>query len=100
MENRLLIKKIIIVEGKRVGVYVFHFEPNKVFFINELNILKKYQNKGIGKSIIKEQLEENHNRGMMTLLTVFKTNNAIEFYKKMGFVVYDDRENHYILKHI
>ena len=39
---------------KKFGVYATHITENKDLFINEISILKEYQNKGIEKAILKE----------------------------------------------
>ncbi len=48
-------------------------------FINEISILKESQNKGIGKKILEEQLKENHEKGIRTILQVFKDKLAKKF---------------------
>ena len=57
-------------------------------FINEISILKKYQNKGIGRKILEEQLKENQKSGIRTILQVFKDNPAKKLYEQLGFKVY------------
>ena len=51
---------------------VTHFEKAFAKFINEISILKKYRNKGIGKKILEEQLEENYEKGIRTILRCLK----------------------------
>ncbi len=86
-------KKIILLDDKPIGVYVTHFTENGDLFINEISILKEYQNKGIGTNIISKQLKEN--KGTRTILQVFKNNPAKKLYEKLGFKVYNETETHY-----
>ncbi len=86
-------KKIILLDDKSIGVYVTHFTENGDLFINEISILKEYQNKGIGTNIISKQLKEN--KGTRTILQVFKNNPTKKLYEKLGFKVYNETETHY-----
>ena len=95
LEEHLAHKRIILIENKSVGVYVVHTTENGDLFINEISILKEYQNKGIGRKILKEQLKENHKKGIRTILQVFKENPAKRLYEKLGFKVYGETETHY-----
>lgn len=93
-------KRIILVDGKMIGVYAIHITDNGDLFINEISILKDYQNKGIGSKILKEQLLENHQKGIRTILQVFKDNPAKKLYEQLGFKVYGETETHYQMENI
>lgn len=80
---------------KKFGIYAIHITENKDLFINEISILKEYQNKGIGKSILENQLNENREKGIRTVLQVFKNNSAKELYEKLGFKIYGETFTHY-----
>ena len=71
-------------------MYVAHITEEGDCFINEISIVKEYQQKGIGRQILEEQLRENHQKGIRTVLQVFKENSAKEFYEKLGFKVYGE----------
>ena len=100
LEEHLAHKRIILIENKSVGVYVVHTTENGDLFINEISILKEYQNKGIGRKILKEQLKENHKKGIRTILQVFKENPAKRLYEKLGFKVYGETETHYQMENV
>lgn len=93
-------KRIIIVDGKPIGVYVVHITDDGDLFINEISILKEYQNKGIGRKILENQLEENRKKGIRTILQVFKDNPAKKLYESLGFTVYGETETHYQMENI
>lgn len=100
LEEHLAHKRIILVDSKKVGVYAVHITENGDLFINEISILKEYQNKGIGRKILEEQLKENRQKGIRTILQVFKDNPAKSLYEKLGFKVYGETETHYQMENM
>ena len=93
-------KRIIIVDGKPIGVYAVHITDDGDLFINEISILKEYQNKGIGRKILESQLKDNRKNGIRTILQVFKDNPAKKLYESLGFTVYGETETHYQMENI
>ena len=87
-------------DSKKVGVYAVHITENGDLFINEISILKEYQHKGIGRKILEEQLKENKQKGIRTILQVFKENPAKTLYEKLGFKVYGENETHYQMENV
>lgn len=100
LEEHLQHKRIILLNNKEVGVYTTHITEDGIFFINEISILKEYQNKGIGRKILEEQLKENQQKGIRTILQVFKDNPAKNLYEKLGFKVYGETETHYQMESV
>lgn len=100
LEEHLAHKRIILVNNKKVGVYAVHITENGDLFINEISILKEYQHKGIGRKILEEQLKENRQKGIRTILQVFKDNPAKSLYEKLGFKVYGETETHYQMENV
>ena len=100
LEEHLAHKRIILVDSKKVGVYAVHITEDGDFFINEISILKEYQNKGIGRKILEEQLKENRKKGIRTILQVFKDNRAKTLYEELGFKVYGENETHYQMENV
>lgn len=88
-------KKIILLDNRPIGIYVTHFTEDGDLFINEISILKEYQNKGIATKIISKQIKENKNKEIRTILQVFKNNPAKKLYERLGFRVYNETETHY-----
>ena len=95
LKNHLSHKKIIIIEGKKAGVYASHITENGDFFINEISLLKEYQGKSIGKRILEKQLKQNKEKKIRTILQVFKDNPAKRLYERLGFKIYGETETHY-----
>ena len=100
LKEHLPHKRIIMVDNKPVGVYAIHMTDDGDLFINEISILAEYQNKGIGRKILEEQLKENHKRGIRTILQVFKDNPAKKLYEQLGFKVYGETETHYQMENV
>lgn len=94
-QNQHYNRKIIEIYNQPIGIYISFNTENGDFFIAEISLLKKYQNKGIGTSILKKQIEENKIRGIRTILQVFKNNPAKELYERLGFKIYNETETHY-----
>ena len=63
-----------------------------------ISLYKKYRHKGIGTALMKEMLallaEAGYQRAS---LSVQKANYAVKLYEKVGFEVYDENENEYIM---
>lgn len=93
-------KHIIICNNESIGIYVFHITENGDCFINEISLLKEYQNNGIGRKILEEQLRQNHEKGIRTILQVFKDNPAKKLYERLGFKVYGETETHYQMESV
>lgn len=87
-------------DNKPVGIYVVHITENGDLFIDEISILKEYQNKGIGRKILEEQLKENQSKGIRTILQVFKDNPAKSLYEKLSLKVYGETETHYQMENL
>lgn len=95
LNEHLSHKRIIIINNKLVGVYAVHTTEKGDCFINEISLLREYQNRGIGRKILEEQLKENKEKGIRTILQVFKDNPAKKLYEQLGFKVYGETETHY-----
>jgi len=80
-------------ENKLIGFAGFSLtEPeNLVFKLHKLYVLPSEQGKGAGKKLIGETIKITRNRGGKTLeLNVNRRNPALEFYKKLGFEIYQE----------
>lgn len=95
LKEHLSHKHIILLNNKPIGVYAWHITDDGDCFINEISLLKDYQRRGIGTEILKEQLRENKNKKIRTILQVFKDNQAKKLYERLGFTVYGENETHY-----
>ncbi len=63
-----------------------------------ISLYKEYRNFGIGTRLMKTMLCELKDRGYnMTSLAVQKANYAVKMYKKVGFEIYDENDEEYIM---
>jgi N-acetylglutamate synthase-like GNAT family acetyltransferase len=86
--------QIIEVSNSTIGYLETHQYENFLFLSN-LMILKEFQGKGIGKSILEDLLKNNRN----IELEVLKVNSfAKRFYHRSGFVIIEETEDVYRMK--
>lgn len=100
LEEHLEHKRIIIYNNIEIGVFAYHITENGDYFINEINLLREYQNLGIGTYILENKLKENSEKNIRTILQVFKDNPAFNLYKRLGFNVFEETETHYRMEKI
>ena len=85
----------IVVDDKVVGCLLLTDKDDGTL-LDEIYLEEKYRNKGIGTNIIKEVINNND----IIYLWVYKENiQAISLYKKLGFVVIEETESRYYMKH-
>lgn len=97
LEKNIANKKNIVVDGNSAGVYATGYIDND-FFIEEINILKEYQNYKIGSRTLLKQMEDNAEIVIITKLIVLKNNPAKNLYERLGFKIYKEIEIHYYMK--
>ena len=95
LEEHLQNKHIIMYNDIPIGTYALNITENGDCLISEISLLKDYQRKGIGTQILQNQLNENQNKKIRTILQVFKDNPAKKLYEKLGFTIYNETETHY-----
>jgi len=83
--------KIISINNEDIGAYLIN-KYSDYFNLDMLLIVKRYQNKGIGRQIVEKikLLASKENKSLK--LSVIKTNPASNFYKHMGFQVAGEKE--------
>ena len=63
-----------------------------------ISLLKEYRNYGIGTVLMKKMLEKLKQQGYkQASLAVQKMNYAVRMYKKVGFEIYDENDEEYIM---
>ena len=77
---------IIQSRGEDVGAISVVRHPDFIQ-LNQLFILPRYQNKGIGTSLVRELASEAQQTGMPLRLRVLKNNPARRLYERLGFRV-------------
>ena len=91
-------KHIIELDNKKIGLLWYEEELNYIE-INQIFILRKYQNKGIGSKILVEIINSGKNKKKSIILGVLKSNiKAQKLYNKLGFIEYDQTDTEIKLK--
>lgn len=86
--------QVITLNEQDIGCLVKKTNSNEIF-IHEIQILPKYQNKGIGSMIITSIIEESEKLNIPVKLEVLKSNSkAIQLYRRMNFYKYGENESH------
>jgi len=90
--------KIIQDINKEIGIVVVIHRQKDIFF-ESISIIPGYQKQGLGTKIIKNIIDEAKKKQMPIVLQVLKTNHkAKKLYERLGFKVYDDKNEHFYLK--
>lgn len=85
--------KIITVGETKCGCFLLRDYEDGVL-LDEIFLIPEYREWGIGMHIINDILSKNK----ITYICVYKNNTrAIKLYKKLGFVIYNDRDKWYDL---
>ncbi len=90
-ENAFIIK----VDNERIG-YLSLLRKKDEVEVENLLLLPKFQNKGLGRGIIKNLIEECRKEEKKLVLKTFKANKrANKFYRKLGFDLIEENEDYY-----
>ena len=91
-------KYIIELDNKKIGLLWYEEEIDYIE-INQIFILSKYQNKGIGSKILIEIINTGKSKKKSIILGVLKSNiKAQKLYNKLSFMEYDQTETEIKLK--
>lgn len=85
--------KIISINNRKSGVFLIRDYEDGVL-LDEIYLMPKYRNLGIGSNIIKSEIIK-HNK---VYLWVYKENSkAVDLYKRLGFDVYEDKGERFLM---
>lgn len=79
------------VDNKNVGVLASKKRDN-ILELTSLYILVEYQHCGIGKKLVEKLIQDNPNDNIILEVATYNEN-AINFYKKLGFIETGKKEN-------
>ena len=81
--------ELIIKDGKEIGwISVINLQDS--IKIEEIYVIPKYQNQGIGSYLVKKILMDAESRKLHVQLRVFKINPAVKLYERLGFKICDE----------
>ncbi len=86
--------QVVQLGGLDVGVVSIVEQPDRVF-IGGIEILPKYQNRGIGTAILRGALDRARRLGKPVALQVLKVNPARALYERLGFTVRGETATHW-----
>lgn len=69
-------------------------ETEEEIRLNEINLLRRFQRKGIGSEIIRKIQRNADAQGKRVWLQVLKVNPAVRLYERLGFRVYSETDTH------
>lgn len=87
-------RQIIRFEGVDVGLLSVE-ERDDALFLGSIEILPRYQGRGIGTTLIRQLQRRAEESGLPLRLQVLKTNRARELYERLGFIVTGETETHH-----
>lgn len=85
---------IIVYENVDVGFF-WQIEKENEILLASIRILPEYQNKNIGTKIIKDLLSSSNKN---VRLQVLKVNPARNLYARLGFVIKDETNTHFVME--
>ncbi|MCX7727240.1 MAG: ribosomal protein S18-alanine N-acetyltransferase [Chitinispirillaceae bacterium] len=87
----------IILVNREFGGYLFSHIIGEEANLNKLCIIKKIRKKGIGSYFLKNFLKELKDKGVKKIFLEVRSSNidAINLYKKYGFIINRVRKNYY-----
>ncbi|HOM02952.1 MAG TPA: GNAT family N-acetyltransferase [Acetivibrio sp.] len=83
-EKRLFLKYIL--DGKIIGSVRAHLDSDSVCHIGRLIVHPDFQNRGIGKALMKEIENRFNDCSRYEIFTGYNSKNSIALYKKLGYV--------------
>ncbi|MEI7487432.1 MAG: GNAT family N-acetyltransferase [Chryseobacterium sp.] len=88
---------IISLDNEPIGLLKLNKESDKTEVL-QIQIDPKMQGKGIGKTILKDIIEEAKTLHKPVVLSVLKTNKAQNLYSSLGFKIVEENEHSYIME--
>ncbi len=88
--------QIIEKDDQRIGTLWVTTEKDHIQ-LNEIQLLPKFQRQGIGSALVRKQLEKAQQQSKPMRLRLLKKNKAVNFYERLGFVVYDQTDAHFLM---
>ena len=76
------------------GLFAFELDKPNVMKIAQFYIKDKYRSLGYGQKIINQMIEKNPQVDVWYVDTILQEEYNVEFYKKVGFEVIDEEEEH------
>ena len=89
--------QIVVVDGQDVGLISVERRPAELF-LSTIEILPEYQNRGVGRAVIRDILARAQAEGVPVGLQVLKVNPARRLYERLGFSLVGETTTHYLMR--
>ena len=76
---------VILVDGVRAGRLLVARWPEEIRIV-DIALLPEHRGRGVGERIVRPLLDEAEARGVATVIHVERTNPAMSFYRRLGFL--------------
>ena len=76
--------RVIMLDGQDVGWIQVSYTDQE-FCLDQLHLIEKARNKGIGTALIKQTIADAAKQGKNVSLSLVKGNRAVKLYKRLGF---------------
>ncbi|MPM57820.1 hypothetical protein SDC9_104643 [bioreactor metagenome] len=90
-------REILEINQKPIGFYQVKQNDDELE-IKGLFLIKEYRNKGIGKYLMEKFEKTNGIKSLV--LKVWDNNKAVEFYKKLGYKIIEEKDHKFLMKKI
>ncbi len=91
--------QIIEYDGLDVGRFSV-VDKGDELYLDNLHISPEYQGKGIGRYVIENIFAKADVRGLPVTLLVLEVNPAKKLYERLGFEIYDSKDNRFCMRRI
>ena len=92
--NKFVALEYRVIESNQNILGFFKVVSSKDIYLAEIQIARSYQNRGIGRKIIKELIKEAKVKNKRIWLRVIRGNPALKLYQRLGFVVFETSSTH------
>jgi ribosomal protein S18 acetylase RimI-like enzyme len=90
--------KIVEIDREDAGMLLVE-EKSEHFFLRRIELLPKFQRRGIGTRLVSAVIEEAAGKNKPVFLQVLRVNPARILYERLGFTTYEETKSHYKMKH-
>ena len=89
--------QIVVIDGQDAGLISVERCPAELFLAT-IEILPEYQNRGVGRAVMRDVLAQAQAQGLPVGLQVLKVNPARRLYERFGFSVVGETTTHYLMR--
>ena len=89
--------QVILHDGCPAGIFIVARWKNEIR-LADIALLPKHRNAGIGTTLVRSLVDEAEQVGKPVTVHVDKSNRALSFYRRLGFVQVEDVGMHYLMK--